>query len=328
MYFRFSYEIQSYVISLQSSSLIINVAGARNAVIILSRNPADDNSDAKTLAHNLIQVLVEFEPPSKAAQVLRDRAVGPVPQPDYFDALPGPLKEFSNRLYDELADVAIDAFGVIRWRFSISGPPRPFRAGKLEWSDDNISWNRVPNRITMKLQATVSRRLNESDASEVAGLLSNGAREPLAHVLLREARANAHAKSHSSALMMAVVALEIGVKQIIGDLVPDAEWLAFNLPTPPVDKIIRDYIPRLPARLLVGENPIKVPSSLLETLKKAVTARNTAVHAGSTPPAADFIDRVLEAVSDLLLIFDYLAGNAWALNSLSPDTRDAVTSSS
>jgi hypothetical protein len=93
-----------------------------------------------------------------------------------------------------------------------------------------------------------------------------------------------------------------------------------------VDRIIKDYIPTLPAGLTPNRNNIKAPPSLLETLKNAVAARNSAVHAGSKAPDPDFVDRVLAAVSDMLHIFDYYAGNTWALNLLSGETRAAITS--
>jgi hypothetical protein len=51
---------------------------------------------------------------------------------------------------------------------------------------------------------------------------------------------------------MAIAALEIGVKQLIGTLVPGAEWLALHSPSPPLEQILRDYFPTILADESVG----------------------------------------------------------------------------
>jgi hypothetical protein len=329
VYFKFSYEIRSYKFAFQDAQFAVDIAGDQSATVILSQASSDEGQNEGKPARHLIQVLMEVDPPPKAAQALRGRATNLPSHADYFDDLPGPLKDFSDRLYGQITDIALDALGLIRWRFSAPGPVRPFSNGKLEWSDDNATWHRVPNRITLHVSAPViQQKTGESQATEIARLLSGGTREPLAHALLREAQENADAKSYSSALIMAVAALEIGAKHIIAELAPNAEWLAFNAPSPPIEKIVKDYIPTLPARLHLDGSPVRAPSSLLKTLKDAVTARNSAVHAGSITPKVDFIDRVLAAVSDMLYIFDFYAGHKWAFERLSSETRTALTSAS
>jgi hypothetical protein len=55
--------------------------------------------------------------------------------------------------------------------------------------------------------------------------------EPLAHELLREAKA-ALGGSPRGALLMAATALETGVKTHLSRLVPDASWLLSEMPSP------------------------------------------------------------------------------------------------
>ena len=101
--------------------------------------------------------------------------------------------------------------------------------------------------------------------------------EPLAHVLLREALAASESRNWATALVMAMTAIEIGVKHLISQLVPEAAWLAEHLPSPPIDAILRDYLPIMPARLLVNGMILLPPPRLIRTIKNGSTARNTTV---------------------------------------------------
>ncbi|MGO9054889.1 MAG: hypothetical protein ACLPN6_07870 [Streptosporangiaceae bacterium] len=63
---------------------------------------------------------------------------------------------------------------------------------------------------------------------------------------------------------------------------------------------------------------------LIYTLKKGVFARNTTAHAGLPLPGREFVEQVLDAVSDMLWIFDFYSGNSWATKHLSAATRSAL----
>ena len=103
-----------------------------------------------------------------------------------FDSLPSPLKEFSAKLYSDLANFAVDAFSLLRWRFALSGPVRPYVSHNFEWSDDQQIWHSLPRKISLRLIPTVQRRLRNEDAAGLAAMFSSGVREPLSHVLIRD----------------------------------------------------------------------------------------------------------------------------------------------
>lgn len=115
---------------------------------------------------------------------------------------------------------------------------------------------------------------------------------------------------------MAMAAAEIGTKQLVSQLVPDAAWLAENLPTPPLIRMLSEYLPQLP---LVNTDPplVPPPSSILDSLRKGVKMRNSAAHVGARALDHDDVQAVIEAVQDLLWLFDYYAGHRWALDHLS-----------
>lgn len=75
-------------------------------------------------------------------------------------------------------------------------------------------------------------------------MLLSGFREPLGHELLNEARAS-RGDNDRSALVIAVTALEVRVKEFIIRRVPAAEWLVTKAPSPPIEAILCDYFAEL-----------------------------------------------------------------------------------
>ncbi len=147
---------------------------------------------------------------------------------------------------------------------------------------------------------------------EVRAWIASGLSQPLGHELFREARTIQNENPRSS-LLIGMAAAEIGVKTFIGTLIPDAEWLAMNAPTPPLVTILREYLPTLPVKRRFGNPPIEpfVPKAMLEVLKKGVTLRNQATHAGHGIDP-ETLREVLETVHDLLYLLDLYSGCEWA----------------
>lgn len=280
----------------------------------LEQDPRDESKKV-----TLMVATTEIEPPQKATEALRALASGEIPAATPFDDLPGSLKEFSGGVWKLLRDAIVRTFEVVRWRFNIVGPPHPFSSRGAQWSEDGADpWHRLPSQIFIHTgAATIGVPLGAESIAEVDALLEHGAHEPLAHYMLREARASA-TRHTVSALVMAVAAAEIGVKRVIADAVPDAEWLVENVASPPVVKLLKEYVPSLPG-IKERHAKVPVPDSIIETLNKGVTRRNTASHLGEKSISLEFTDRVLEAVNDLLRLLDFYQGADWALNHVDYD---------
>jgi hypothetical protein len=71
--------------------------------------------------------------------------------------------------------------------------------------------------------------------------IQEGKEEPLAHQLLSEAWKQ-FSSSPRSALVLAVAAIEVGVKIYVTQRILGSEWLIENLPAPPIDKILSQYV--------------------------------------------------------------------------------------
>jgi len=138
------------------------------------------------------------------------------------------------------------------------------------------------------------------------------------HELLREAEQNAYSNPRSS-LVLAVAAIEAGIKAYVADVAPAAEWLAFKAPSPPVAKMIADYLPTLPgsAGARIGK-----PSRRIRTLiQDAVEARNNVAHTGTGEWSHEKLDELIDTARDFLYALDYFRGREWAIEHLSEQAR-------
>ena len=243
--------------------------------------------------------------------------------------LPGPsgfpesFQSFLASVHDELADYARRTISVLRWRANQLGPHDPISSRGMAWSTDGIFWHPAPAHHSVSVIAQSHLRPSEEIHEDVRSLVAVGRTGPLHHDLFREAWEQ-HYSNPRSAIVIGIAAAEIAVKKCITELVPEAEWLAINLPTPPLVRILAEYLPMLPARCLIDNRVVPPPESLLDCLRKGVTIRNQLSHAGTASPSVDTVGEVLKAIHDLLWLLDFYSGNEWALKYVRPDTRSRL----
>jgi hypothetical protein len=92
------------------------------------------------------------------------------------------------------------------------------------------------------------------------------------------------------------------------DLVPEAHWLALNVPSPPLASLLSHYLPELPVRQGVAARP---PRDLRRVIQKAVGARNELAHQGKFDRLDLDLYEVLDVVRSLLRQFAYYRGFTW-----------------
>jgi hypothetical protein len=227
----------------------------------------------------------------------------------------------------ELADYAQRTVAVLRWRANVSGPHSPIRSLPFGWcwSVDGNFWHVAPSTTSVIALFRSSGDLAPEVVEHVRELVASGVTEPLGHNMFREA--SDHLSSDPrSAIVVGMAAAELATKRCIAILVPDAEWLALHAPSPPLEQILTEYLPTLPARNRFDGVVKPPPADVLRAVKKGVTVRNQLVHAGNTRPTPEDAIEILRAVRDLLWLLDYYSGNKWALDYLRQETRQALNS--
>lgn len=188
------------------------------------------------------------------------------------------------------------------------------------WSLDGKQWNRI--QVIVGLKITFGMPWKQGPVSgeviaDVSTLVENGDDEPLAHQLLREAWSQKIGSPHNS-LVFAITAAEAGFKQSVSKLVPEARWLVENLQTPSLSRMLTEYLPLLPVRLRLEKKTLAPPNELLHEIRTGNDLRNKVAHQGHVIIAAEKLDRILRAVSDLLWILDFYQGHEWAIHNVQP----------
>ncbi len=115
--------------------------------------------------------------------------------------------------------------------------------------------------------------------------------------------------------------LEVALKSTIGYLLPDSSWLVENLPTPPLVRMLIEYIPKLPVINTINGKALPPPKVICDLIKKGVTIRNSIAHIGGNPPSDETVDEILGAIRDIIWLLDYYCGHKWAYDFISKDIR-------
>jgi len=153
--------------------------------------------------------------------------------------------------------------------------------------------------------------LDDSIAPEISLLLDDAAQQPLGHDLLREAW-RVHESNPRAAVVVAVAAIEIGLKQFIANQLPQTEWLLRNVPSPPLHKLLRDLLPTVPSKAKGHGTIPALDGSIVRVVKEAVEKRNSLVHVGGAEVGEEWLATLFQGARRLLYELDYHSGYEWA----------------
>lgn len=217
---------------------------------------------------------------------------------------------------------------LIRWRQGIDAPGEMISSKALYWRVGNCDYSIVPQKPPRKGEIEIPGMFgihwDDAYSADLNASWTKGQQnEPLGHTLLREAVALSSDSPKSSILMIAA-ALESAVKIHIRRVAPDTAWLMDELPSPPIHKLLRHYIPSIHAS---RENTIDFWEKLKPTfvaVEKLFKLRNKVAHTGKLSDVHYSITDDLVLVSDLLYIIDFLDGNDWAKALVSRPLRNAL----
>jgi hypothetical protein len=256
----------------------------------------------------------------EANGITRDRRIDPergVPI-QYF---PDHFQQFEKDLWHRLYGLAARTVKALRWRLGMHGPRSPFRNSVLQFSVDGQAWRRLP---VVEQQAPTARpglRVPPHIEAEITRLVEQGDSEPIGFELFHEAWTHGTANPRS-AVVLAFAAAEVGCKDLIRFLAPDAAWLINNLQSPPLHRLLGQYLPGLPMRTAsIGK--VYIPSALCNAMDTAADLRNKAVHTGEDV-SKEALRKTLAHVRDLLWLFEFYKGHDWAVEHLTAETKGSI----
>lgn len=231
---------------------------------------------------------------------------------------------------EELRDATTLLIELVRWRLdpdSWAGDSISGGGSFLEWSEDGVEWTSLGDRTERGVMLVPSAaELSEESEQTLLNVVMSGAREPLGREIWHAALGAHRNLQYRTAIVLAVNAVEVGLKQFIASVVPESEWFVMNAQSPPIAKILTNYLPSLPG--VVKEHlPTKETRTILH---KAVERRNKMIHVGidiaSPNPVPDREEstKVIGAASDLLWLLDYYSRHKWALDRIGWEERQSL----
>jgi len=347
MYFKLEYTVQQLPVRIENGDLVRMAYGGPHQVNVSLRSPTAEEQEAGHKRENAFCTATSQQEPSASIhdmfESLADHRVPPgiqVPdghphfdrdgrlKDDYalpFEVLPESFRSLAAQVWCELDDYITRTIRVLRWRYALAGPHNPFSVGGMGWSFDGIVWKPMPSAVKAHVESISYLHVSDKDRDEVMDLVMADTTEPLAHSLYREAWQQRH-QNPRSALVVAIAAAEIGAKQCISALVPDAQWMIENAPSPPLVEMLRSYLPHLAAKFKVDGAALAPPEGILETLRNGVSIRNKIVHVKPPRLTYETLEEVLLAVHDVLWILDYYVGFEWAWNQVRTETQERMES--
>lgn len=235
----------------------------------------------------------------------------------------GELGPFFEEATRELIAAASRVTQILRWLFNLMSPGPALLAPQFTWSYERRVWWPVSHGHEDPLPFGKLDVVIKAEGVRVIQhvLDTEGVVVPLGRQLLYEAAELFKAYSLRAALVSAVAAAEVGVKDFAGAHAPERAWLLSELHSPPVVKIIREYLPILTDRRTLDGHVI--PRPIIATLQRAVEYRNGVVHRGLDYNDEKELAELLESVNDLLYALDWLGGQEWAFSRLRKQTQAA-----
>jgi hypothetical protein len=261
---------------------------------------------------------------------------------DGFSSYPPGYREFVLRIHGYMDRTATGLFNVIRWRFGIDGGPLALTSdwASMRWQsgpmtdkpfDEHGFLNRqVPAGVrTIRLPEMQHVALGPEDAEAIEEMFQLGTAQPLYHDLFREAWQN-RVDNPRSSLVMAMAAAETALKTTAVDLYDNlgTEWIFENLPSPPLDRMLRDYVQLLPARRKIDNKLRRLPKAAITLIKEGVELRNKLVHGRGKDIEPERLETILRTVRDVLYLLDYYRGHDWALERCSGSFMEELRKSS
>jgi len=249
----------------------------------------------------------------------KDKEGNEIMLPD-FSKFPGYFQSFVDQITDDLHRAVCLSVNAIRWRKGILGPHQPMSPRGCFWSRNKIFWNPMPKSIQVYVDVPSTESFSTGERKDVRKILKAELEEPVYHEMYREAWAQRRVNPRSS-LVIAVSALEVAVKNMVSSVAPQTKWLVDNLSSPPIVKILKDYLPSLVVENTIGGGVQALPESVIGEIKKVVNVRNNVVHKGAHSLKYERLEEFLTTIRDVIWLMDFYSGQSWAYDHISLGVR-------
>ena len=215
------------------------------------------------------------------------------------------IKEFFAEHYQESIDKVINLFKVLRWQYNWTSKNNiEIKEIKTEWSLDEQSW--IPFIDCPQITGLSVSFINEIqlEKDHIENLLRLQKSEPVYQEMIREAK-ELKSTNLKSSYVIATAALEVAVKRFVVEKIPESEYLIEEMPSPPIDKLIKKFLPTL-------ENKFQIIDSI-SSITKIIQRRNKLVHLGRMEFNREEGYNDIKTIEDIIHVIDYFLGHPHSL---------------
>lgn len=178
-------------------------------------------------------------------------------------------------------------------------PVRPL-GSMITRSYGQKEYERIENEVAVR---------NKQLAQHLVESMNKGQTAPIYARIYFEAVGNL-SDNPQTAIVLAVESVEVAVKTFVTHFDAKARWLIENTPSPPVEKILKEYVP-----ILMPQGSPSIPKELInQALHKAISARNKIVHSGLYKSDKDETEKWVTDLGKILSYLEYYMGYGWAEN--------------
>lgn len=233
--------------------------------------------------------------------------------PDYpLSMYPKKLENYLSKEKEKATNRLKTFVSTLRWRFNIDTSINPCSLIISYCSKNkNTDWRVINNSdIRVKYGKDNAIPINHAFSEDTLELSLAEDGEPTGHELLREAKAISNVSVRAS-LIMGVASVEVRLKDLISARSPSSEWLIKSIPSPPITKIISNYLPEL---FDDYRNEILAfkKTKHFKLIDKQIVNRNITSHTGAEVSQDIIIYELLDSVEQFLWFCDFLSGFEWA----------------
>ena len=233
--------------------------------------------------------------------------------PDYsLSMYPKKLENYLSKEKEKATGRLKTFVSTLRWRFNIDTSINPCSLINSYCSNNKIQNWRIINNLDVRVKYGKDNAIpiNHAFSEDTLELSLAEDGEPTGHELLREAKAISNVSVRAS-LIMGIASVEVRLKDLISARSPSSEWLIKSIPSPPITKIISNYLPELfddyRSEILAFKK-----TKHFKLIYKQIENRNITSHTGAEVSQGIIIYELLDSVEQFLWFCDFLSGFEWA----------------
>jgi hypothetical protein len=210
----------------------------------------------------------------------------------------------------------------IKWRFNISGNINFSFRDSVYILDSNKEYP-IPHSITCEIEVISKYDLSKIKINDIKEVYKIQTETPSSFDLLMYAESLVKVDIRA-AFFQICSSLEIGVKEFLSKTVPNLKEFFYDIPSPPLNKILNN-IKKIDSKNNYDGYTL-IPKSCIKKVEEMIEKRNKLIHAGTVNITKKYVNDSIKFVRNMLYLLYYYTGFDWAIELLSDNFKNELDS--